>query len=163
MFESIFCQVTECDPDVLEYLIGLEVEMLARAEREGVLARYSHSGMRKAVLAKSRTLILDPLLGHPESCAPPHQSQSRRSHQGIGAAGRWVCSESRWNCPFGVPLSRCRGRTGGCAVGSWQPSHCCCQHERGYQSRWNWSSLRVRWYGSSVMDNWSAKSFPSFG
>ena len=34
MFESILCQVTECDPDVLESLIGLTVE-IAREGREG--------------------------------------------------------------------------------------------------------------------------------
>jgi len=50
MFESILCQVTEYDPDVLESLIGLAGE-IARDGRE----------------AKSRPLILDPLLGHPES------------------------------------------------------------------------------------------------
>jgi DNA integrity scanning protein DisA with diadenylate cyclase activity len=34
MFESILCQVTEYDPDVLESLIGLAVE-IAREGREG--------------------------------------------------------------------------------------------------------------------------------
>ena len=34
MFESILCQVTEYDPDVLESLIELAVELLVRGERE---------------------------------------------------------------------------------------------------------------------------------
>jgi len=46
MFESILCQVMEYDPDVLESLIELAVELLARAEREDALARYLLSGMR---------------------------------------------------------------------------------------------------------------------
>jgi hypothetical protein len=35
MFESILCEVTEYDPDVLEPLIGLAIE-IAREGREGV-------------------------------------------------------------------------------------------------------------------------------
>jgi diadenylate cyclase len=65
MFESILCQVTEYDPDILESLIGLAVE-IAREGREGRRRRHSSLGMN-AVLAKSRSLILDPLSGHPES------------------------------------------------------------------------------------------------
>jgi len=67
MFESILCQVTEYDPDVLESLIGLAVE-IAREGREGrrVGALFT-LGDESAVLAKSRPLILDPLSGHPES------------------------------------------------------------------------------------------------
>src|SRR5579872_3175224 len=67
MFESILCQVTEYDPEVLESLIGLAVE-IAREGREGRrVGTLFTLGDEKAVLAKSRPLILDPLLGHPES------------------------------------------------------------------------------------------------
>ena len=67
MFESILCQVTEYDPDVLESLIGLAVE-IAREGREGRrVGTLFTLGDEKAVLGKSRPLILDPLLGHPES------------------------------------------------------------------------------------------------
>src|SRR5216683_8217838 len=67
MFESILCQVTEYDPDVLESLIELAVE-IAREGREGRrVGTLFTLGDEKAVLAKSRPLILDPLLGHPES------------------------------------------------------------------------------------------------
>jgi diadenylate cyclase len=67
MFESIICQVTEYDPDVLEPLIELAVE-IAREGREGRrIGTLFTLGDEKAVLAKSRSLILDPLTGHPES------------------------------------------------------------------------------------------------
>jgi diadenylate cyclase len=67
MFESILCQVTEYDPDVLESLIELAVE-IAREGREGRrVGTLFTLGDENAVLARSRPLILDPLLGHPES------------------------------------------------------------------------------------------------
>ena len=67
MFESILCQVTEYDPEVLESLIGLAVE-IAREGREGKrIGTLFTLGDEKAVLARSRPLILDPLLGHPEA------------------------------------------------------------------------------------------------
>src|ERR1700674_4980947 len=67
MFESILCQVTEYDPDVLESLIGLAVE-IAREGREGRrVGTLFTLGDENAVLARYRSLILDPLSGHPES------------------------------------------------------------------------------------------------
>src|SRR6266581_2177865 len=67
MFESILCEITEYDPDVLEPLIGLAVE-IAREGREGKrVGTLFTLGDENAVLARSRPLILDPLLGHPES------------------------------------------------------------------------------------------------
>jgi diadenylate cyclase len=67
MFESILCQVTEYDPDVFEPLIELAVE-IAREGREGRrIGTLFTFGDEKTVLAKSRSLILDPLTGHPES------------------------------------------------------------------------------------------------
>src|SRR5437899_1531501 len=67
MFESILCEITEYDPDILESLIGLAVE-IAREGREGKrVGTLFTLGDERAVLARSRPLILDPLLGHPES------------------------------------------------------------------------------------------------
>ena len=67
MFESILCQITEYDPNVLESLIELAVE-IAREGREGKrVGTLFMLGDENAVLARSRSLILDPLLGHPES------------------------------------------------------------------------------------------------
>src|SRR5439155_18539290 len=67
MFENILCQVTEYDPDVLESLIGLAVE-IAREGREGRrVGTLFTLGDESAVLAKSSPLILGPLSGHPES------------------------------------------------------------------------------------------------
>jgi diadenylate cyclase len=67
MFESILCQVTDHDPDILESLIGLAVE-IAREGREGRrVGTLFTLGDENAVLARSKPLILDPLLGHPEA------------------------------------------------------------------------------------------------
>jgi diadenylate cyclase len=67
MFESILCQVSEYDADVLEPLIELAVE-IAREGREGRrIGTLFTLGDEKSVLEKSRPLILDPLIGHPES------------------------------------------------------------------------------------------------
>ena len=67
MFESVLCQLTEYDPDVLESLIELAVE-IAREGREGRrVGTLFTLGDENAVLARSRPLILDPLLGQSEA------------------------------------------------------------------------------------------------
>jgi len=67
MFESILCQVTEYDPEILESLIELAVE-IAREGREGRrIGTLFTLGDEAEVMAKSRSLILNPLEGHAEN------------------------------------------------------------------------------------------------
>jgi diadenylate cyclase len=67
MFESILCQVADYDPEIVESLIELAVE-IAREGREGRrIGTLFTLGDEEAVLARSRSLILNPLEGHPES------------------------------------------------------------------------------------------------
>src|SRR5882672_8781280 len=67
MFESILCQVTEYDSEILESLIGLAVEIAREGREGGRVGTLFTLGDENAVLARSRPLILDPLSGHPES------------------------------------------------------------------------------------------------
>lgn len=67
MFEAILCQVPEYDPEVLDPLVELAVE-IAREGREGRrIGTMFTLGDEEAVLARSRPLILDPLALHPEA------------------------------------------------------------------------------------------------
>ena len=63
MFESILCQVSEYDPDVLESLIGLAVE-IAREGREGRrVGTLFTLGDENAVLARSEGLDIGSFVG----------------------------------------------------------------------------------------------------
>jgi len=103
MFESILCHVTEYDADVLEPLIELAVE-IAREGREGRrIGTLFTLGDEKAVLAKSRPLILDPLSGHPESSRHVGGLNLRGTIKELAQLdGAFVVSRS------GVFLSACR-------------------------------------------------------
>ncbi len=103
MFESILCQVTEYDPEVLESLIGLSVE-IAREGREGRrVGTLFTLGDEDAVLSRSRPLILDPLLGHPESSRHITNLNLRGTIKELAQLdGAFVVSQR------GVVLSACR-------------------------------------------------------
>lgn len=103
MFESVLCQVTEYDADVLEALIELAVE-IAREGREGRrVGTLFTLGDERAVLAKSRPLILDPLTGHPESVRHVNSPNLRGTVKELAQLdGAFVVSRE------GVFLSACR-------------------------------------------------------
>jgi DNA integrity scanning protein DisA with diadenylate cyclase activity len=103
MFESILCQVTEYDPDIFEPLIELAVE-IAREGREGRrIGTLFTLGDEKTVLAKSRSLILDPLTGHPESSRHVSNLNLRGTIKELAQLdGGFVVSGS------GIFLSACR-------------------------------------------------------
>jgi diadenylate cyclase len=103
MFESILCQVTEYDADVLESLLELAVE-IAREGREGRrVGTLFTLGDEDAVLARSRPLILDPLLGHPESARHVTNRNLRGTVKELAQLdGGFVVSHG------GIVLSACR-------------------------------------------------------
>jgi len=85
-----------------------------RGKRVGRLFTFGDEG---AVLARSRSLILEPLSGHPEASRRVTNLNLRGTIKELVATGWRVRGESRWNLPFRVPLPRRRGRTSGRAVG----------------------------------------------
>lgn len=103
MFESILCQVAEYDSEVLESLVELAVE-IAREGREGRrIGTLFTLGDENAVLAKSRPLILGPLLGHPESSRHLGEAGLRGTLKELAQLdGAFVISGR------GVVLSACR-------------------------------------------------------
>jgi DNA integrity scanning protein DisA with diadenylate cyclase activity len=103
MFESILCQVTDYDPDIVQSLIGLAVE-IAREGREGRrVGTLFTFGDENAVLAKSRPLILDPLFGHPEGARHLNNLNLRGTIKELAQLdGGFVVSGD------GVVLSACR-------------------------------------------------------
>jgi DNA integrity scanning protein DisA with diadenylate cyclase activity len=103
MFESILCQVTEYDSEVIESLIELAVE-IAREGREGRrIGTLLTVGDEQAVLARSRSLILDPLSGHHESLRHVSNPNLRGTIKELAQLdGAFIVSRD------GVVLSACR-------------------------------------------------------
>src|SRR5437868_5856466 len=103
VFESVRCQMTEYDSEVLESLIELAVE-IAREGREGRrVGTLFMLGDEHAVLARSRALILDPLFGHPESSRNVANRNLRGTVKELAQLdGGFVVSRA------GVVLSACR-------------------------------------------------------
>jgi DNA integrity scanning protein DisA with diadenylate cyclase activity len=103
MFESILCQVTDYDPEVLEALVGLAVE-IAREGREGRrVGTLFTFGDEQAVLTRSRALILNPLEGHPESARHISDPNLRGTIKELAQLdGAFVVSSA------GVVLAACR-------------------------------------------------------
>ena len=67
MFENLLCQIPDYDPETIQPLIELAIE-IAREGREGRrIGTLFTFGDEEAVLATSRALILDPLACHPDS------------------------------------------------------------------------------------------------
>src|ERR1700692_3784142 len=112
MFESILWEGSQYDGAVLEPLIELAVE-IAREGREGRrVGTLFTLGDEESVLARSRPLILDPMLGHPASSRHITDLNLRGTIKELAQLdGGFVVSRD------GIVLSACRYLDAAAALG----------------------------------------------
>lgn len=103
LFDRAFLAGLGCNPEVLERLTLLSIE-LARAGREGrKVGTIFTIGDVEAVLKRSRTMILDPLAGHPSETKRIFYSDMRETVKELAQLdGAFVVSDT------GVMVSACR-------------------------------------------------------
>lgn len=103
LFDRAFTESVDCDPKVLEQITLLSIE-LARAGREGrQVGTIFTIGDVEEVLSQSRTMILDPLAGHPAEIKRIFYSDMRETVKELAQLdGAFVVS------PTGVVVSACR-------------------------------------------------------
>ena len=103
MFENLLCQIPDYDPETIQPLIELAIE-IAREGREGRrIGTLFTFGDERAVLATSRALILDPLACHPDSARQLSDPNLRGTIKELAQLdGAFVVSSS------GVFLAACR-------------------------------------------------------
>lgn len=103
MFESICASVRHCNRECLKPVIELAVE-IAREGREGRrIGTLFTFGDVDAVLARSRTLILDPLAGHPDEAKHVTDANLRGTVKELAQLdGGFIVSDA------GVVVSACR-------------------------------------------------------
>jgi len=103
MFNKICSLKEKCNPLILEKTLHLAIE-IAREGREGKkIGTLFVVGDTKNVLASSRSMILDPLLGHPDDVKMIDDSDMRETIKELAQLdGAFIVSED------GVVISACR-------------------------------------------------------
>ena len=103
VFEPAFLAHVGCNPEVLERITLLAIE-LARAGREGrKVGTIFTIGDEDAVLERSRAIILDPLAGHAAESKRIHFADMRETTKELAQLdGAFVVSDT------GVVVSACR-------------------------------------------------------
>jgi DNA integrity scanning protein DisA with diadenylate cyclase activity len=150
MFESILCQVADYDAEIVESLIELAVQ-IAREGREGRrIGTLFTLGDEAAVLERSRSLILNPLEGHPESVRHVKDPNLRGTIKELAQLdGAFVVSGA------GIVVAACRYLDAaataivfrsGSAVATLQPRTSVRPH-----ALWASLFLKMRWSASSAM------------